>query len=125
MDELKGDFSQMSEMFSPNMRFHFPGVPVPMSVSEFQGPAQGIYEGFNDFKHEIEDVIIEGNKVACRLSIRGTHNGNFQGIPATNKPIAINAITIFNIENYQLSEHWVSVDMLGLMAQIGAIPVEA
>ena len=123
MDTLKGNFAEMSSVFNDNMIFHFPGVHAPMSVSEFQGPAQGIYAGFSDFKHTIEDFIIEGNKVACRLNITGTHNGTFQGIPASNKSIAINAITIFNIENNKLSEHWVSVDMLGLMAQIGAIPM--
>lgn len=124
MDSLQGDFSKMNELFNDHMVFHFPGVPTPMSVSEFQGPAQGIYAGFSDFKHTIEDLIVEGNKIACRLNITGTHNGEFQGIPASNKSIAINAITIFTIENNKLSEHWVSVDMLGLMAQIGAIPMD-
>ena len=113
----------MSNIFNDNMQFHFPGVPTPMSVAEFQGPAQGIYTGFPDFKHTIEDYIIEGNKVACRLNITGTHLGDFQGIPASKKSIAISAITIFTVENNKLSEHWVSVDMLGLMAQIGAIPM--
>lgn len=124
MDLLHGDFTKMKEVFNDSMTFHFPGVPVPMTVAEFQGPAQGIYAGFSDFKHIIEDFIIDGDKVACRINITGTHNGEFQGIPATNKSIAISAITIFRIENDRLSEHWVSVDMMGLMIQIGAIPTE-
>ncbi len=121
MDAVKGDFTQMSNLFNENMTFHFPSSPMPMSVPQFQGPAQGIYAGFPDFKHSIEDFIIEGNKIACRLNITGTHTGEFQGIPATNKSIAINAITIFRVEGERLSEHWVSVDMLGMMTQIGAL----
>ena len=121
MDALHGDFTRMNEVFNDTMTFHFPGVPAPMTVSEFQGPAQGIYEGFPDFKRTIEDFIVDGNKVACRINITGTHNGEFQGIAATNKSIAINAITIFRVENNKLSEPLVSVDMLGLMAQIDAI----
>lgn len=123
MDSVKGDYSQMKEIFNDGMTFHFPGIPTPMSVDEFQGPAQGIYAGFPDFTHTIEDIIIEGNKAACRVNITGTHNGEFQGIPATNKSIAIGAITIFRIENNRLSEHWISVDLLGIMAQIGALPI--
>lgn len=123
MDSLKGDFSEMNDVFNENMKFHFPGIPTPMNVEEFQGPAQGIYEGFPDFHHIIEDFVIDQNKIACRLNITGTHTGSFQGIPPTNKSIAINAITIFKIENGKLSEHWISVDMLGLMGQIGAIPL--
>lgn len=124
MDALQGDFTKMSEVFNEHMIFHFPGVPGPMNVEEFQGPAQGIYAGFSDFRHTIEDFIIDDNKVACRVNINGTHDGNFQGIPATNKSIAISGITIFRIDNNKLSEHWVSVDMMGLMVQIGAIPNE-
>jgi steroid delta-isomerase-like uncharacterized protein len=123
MDSLKGDFSKMNDVFNEDMTFHFPGVPTPMDVVTFQGPAQGIYTGFPDFTHTIEDFIVEGNKVACRLNITGTHAGDFQGIPASNKSVAISAITIFKVDNNKLSEHWVSVDMLGLMAQIGAIPM--
>ena len=70
-------------------------------------------------------MIVEDERVACRLSITGTHNGVFQGIPPTGKPIAINAITMFRLAEGKLSEHWISVDMLGLMAQIGAIPEPA
>lgn len=121
MDAAKGDFSQMSDLFNEDMTFHFPGAPGPMNVEQFSGPAQGIYAGFNDFKHVVEDLIEEGNQIACRLSITGTHTGEFQGIPPTHQPIAINAITIFRIEDGKLSEHWVSVDMLGIMAQIGAM----
>lgn len=123
MDVLHGDFTKMPEVFNETMTFHFPGVPAPMTVAEFQGPAQGIYVGFSDFTHTIEDFVIEGDKVACRLNVTGTHNGDFQGIPASNKSIAISAITIFRVEDNKLSEHWVSVDMLGIMMQIGAIPM--
>jgi len=122
MDALKGDYSKMKEVFNDEMTFHFPGIPAPLNVEQFQGPAQGIYAGFSDFNHSIEDVIVDGNKVACRVSITGTHNGDFQGIPASNKSIAVGAITIFRVENKRLSEHWISVDLLGIMTQIGAVP---
>ncbi len=124
MDALKGDYSQMMEVFNDEMTFHFPSIPTPMNVKQFQGPAQGIYAGFSDFSHTIEDIIMEGNKAACRVNITGTHNGNFRGIPATNKSIAVGAMTIFRIENNKLSEHWICVDLLGIMSQIGPIPTD-
>jgi len=121
MDSVKGDYSQMKEVFNDKMTFHFPGIPTPLTLDQFKETARGIYAGFSDFKHTIEDVIIEDSKVACRVNITGTHNGDFQGIPATNKSIAVGAITMFRIENGRLSEHWICVDMLGIMGQIGAL----
>ena len=122
MDSLKGDYSQMTQVFDPDMKFHFPGIPSPLSLESFQGIAQSIYQGFGDFQHQIEDVVIDGDKIACRLSITGTHTGVFQDIPATHQSVAINAITIFRTNNEKLAEHWISVDMLGILTQIGALP---
>ena len=121
MDQLKGDYSQMANFFHHEMQFHFPGIPHPMPVGQFQAVAQGIYSGFPDFKHTVENVIQEGDVLSCRLNINGTHQGEFQGIPATNRSIAISAITQFRVQDDQIVDHWISVDMLGLLKQIGAM----
>ena len=81
----------MADLFDESMTFHFPGAPGPMNVEQFTGPAKGIYGGFNDFKHSVEELIEEGDLIACRVNITGTHTGDFQGIPATHQPIAVSA----------------------------------
>ena len=77
---------------------------------------------FPDFHVTLEDVIAEGDKVASRGVWRGTHQGNFMGIPATGKSVAVSYSDIWRFENGKAVENWVQMDMLGLMQQLGVAP---
>lgn len=77
---------------------------------------------FPDFRYEVEDVIAEGEKVAVRDVFRGTHQGNFMGIPATGKRVTMQAIHIYRFSEGKLAEHWVARDDLGMMQQLGIVP---
>jgi len=82
-----------------------------------------MFEGaFPDFRYEVEDVISEGEKVAVRDVFRGTHQGDFVGIPATVNRVTMEAIHIYRFREGKLAEHWVARDDLGMMQQLGAIP---
>ncbi len=82
-----------------------------------------MFEGaFPDFRYEVEDVIAEGEKVAVRDVFRGTHQGDFMGIPATGNRVTMEAIHIYRFREGRLAEHWVARDDLGMMQQLGAIP---
>lgn len=82
-----------------------------------------MFEGaFPDFRYEVEDVIAEGEKVAVRDIFRGTHEGDFMGIPATGNRVTMEAIHIYRLSGGRLAEHWVARDDLGMMRQLGAIP---
>ena len=77
---------------------------------------------FPDIQTTIEDLIAEGDKVVKRYTIRGTHRGEFQGIPPTGKEVAFSSIEIDRMVDGKVSEHWFEMDLLGLMGQLGAIP---
>ncbi len=72
-----------------------------------------------------EDMIAEGDKVAVRATARGTHLGEFNGIPATGKEFNISLMLIYRIANGKIVEHWMNADSLGLLQQIGALPLPA
>jgi steroid delta-isomerase-like uncharacterized protein len=76
---------------------------------------------FPDFCYEVEDVISEGDKVAVRDVFRGTHEGDFMGIPATGNSVTMEAIHIFRFEDGRISEHWVARDDLGMMRQLDVV----
>jgi predicted ester cyclase len=78
---------------------------------------------FPDFRYTIEDQIAEGDKVVTRVTARGTHNGEFLGIPATGKQVEWGEIHIGRISGGKLVEHWVVQDQLGLLQQLGVVPV--
>lgn len=77
---------------------------------------------FPDFKFSIKDQIAEGDKVATRWTICGTHEGEFQGVPPSGKRIEMTGITIFRIANGKLIDGWTNEDIFSMLQQIGAVP---
>jgi steroid delta-isomerase-like uncharacterized protein len=78
--------------------------------------------GFPDLQWVIEDVIAEGDKVVLRLTLHGTHLGEFHGIPATGKQVTMQEIVIWEVRDGQIRTGWFAFDGLGLRIQLGAIP---
>jgi predicted ester cyclase len=78
---------------------------------------------FPDLHGTIEDQIAEGDKVVMRMTYRGTHQGELMGIPATGKPVTMTFISINRIAEGKIAEGWVNFDALGMMQQLGVIPV--
>jgi len=77
---------------------------------------------FPDIVATVQDEIAAGDKVVIRWSAEGTHRGEFFGIPATGKRIAISGTSVYRIAGERIPEEWTQGDMLGLMTQLGAIP---
>ena len=71
-----------------------------------------------------DDIIAEGNKVAVRFTITGQHLGDLFGCAPTGNPIHITGIILYELADNMIVNHWMEVDSVGLMQQIGA-PVMA
>lgn len=80
-----------------------------------------LFDGYPDMEYVIENLLVDGNSVACRWLVTGTHEGEFEGIPATGEKIEIPACGVFMIENDEIAEVWLTADRLGALTQIGAI----
>lgn len=83
---------------------------------------EGIWAAFPDCRVDLEDAFESGDRLACRFVLRGTHQGPFNGIPATGKPIALPGITILRFAGGKVVERWSQADFLGLLQQLGAMP---
>jgi predicted ester cyclase len=110
-----------AELFTPDCTVHIGGAP-PRSLEAFQQHLAAFYRAFPDLSHTYEDFVAEGDRVALRVVLRGTHTGELMGIPATGRPIAVANIGIARIAGGRIAEWWASPDQLGLMQQIGAVP---
>jgi steroid delta-isomerase-like uncharacterized protein len=80
------------------------------------------FTAFPDMHWVVEDLIAEGDKVVSRYTVRATHRGDFMGVPATGKVVTYTGILISRFAGGKFVEEWESLDMLGLMQQLGAIP---
>jgi len=118
------DENLAQQLISPVAKFYVPGQSEPL-----QGPKGYLMiiammrGGFPDIQWTIEDMITENNKVAVRFTIRGTHKGVFFGVPATKKSIVVQAMNFYRLADNQIIEEFGQPDMLGLLTQIGAVPL--
>jgi len=111
------------ELISSKAIFYVPGSPEPM-----RGPAgylaiiRMMRGGFPDIQWTLEEMVAEGDKVAARFTMRGTHRGTFFGVPATGKPIEVKAMNFYRFAEGQIIEEYGMPDMLELLQQIDAVP---
>ena len=69
-----------------------------------------------------DEMIGEGDRLAVRSTLRGTHQGDFMGIPATGKKVEVSNYDFVRFENDQAAEHWGVIDSAVLMEQLGMAP---
>lgn len=74
---------------------------------------------FPRYSLEPEDLFAEGDKVMLRFTLRGTHKGDFMGIPPTGRTVAVPGMIIYRIVNGKIAEHWMQMDNAALMHQLG------
>ena len=117
-----GNMALLDELLAPSAVDHNPTpgqAPgrdgIKKAFAEFRG-------AFPDMQMAVEDMLAEGDKVACRIVTRMTHRGEFQGIPATGKAVTLSGIDILRIVDRRLVERWGEFDNLGFLRQLGAIP---
>jgi predicted ester cyclase len=85
-------------------------------ISEFSS-------AFPDLHFTIDDIVAEGDKVALRVTATGTNKGAFRGISPTNKKVTVEMIQVNRIDGGKFVEAWSRYDTLGLMQQLGLIPM--
>ena len=120
----KGNLAAADESIATDVIDHDPTPELrwshgPESVKHW---ATVIRTAFPDIHVTIEDQIAEGAKVALRLTLSGTHEGNFGDIPPTGKQVTFSAMVIFRIADGKIAKVWPQRDDLRMMQQLGAIP---
>jgi steroid delta-isomerase-like uncharacterized protein len=112
----------IDEFIAPNQVDHSAPAGMPGGI---EGTKQliGMYlTAFPDLHFTVEEMIAEGDKVVARLTSRGTHLGTYMGIPPTGKHVTVTAIDIIRIAGGKSREHWLEMDTLGLLQQLGVVP---
>jgi steroid delta-isomerase-like uncharacterized protein len=90
--------------------------------TEFKPFAANIRGSIPNTQIRVEDILSEGDRVAVRVILEGTHTGQGLGVPPTGRKVSIQGIIILRMVDGQIVEAWNSYDQLGLLRQIGALP---
>jgi steroid delta-isomerase-like uncharacterized protein len=110
-----------ADLFSSDHQFHDPQVPFPPGPDGVAAVVEVYQKGVNGH-WQIEEIFSSGDRVVVRWTGSGTHVGEVNGIPATGKPIRVDAIAIHKVTDGKISESWEVWDTLGFLQQIGVAP---
>ena len=108
------------EFYAPEYIYHGPGGQELRGRDGIRGLWNIFLSAFPDLSATVEDCISEGDKVAARWSVSGTHKGEFLGIPPSNRSITLPITEVFRLDDGILVEAWDQYDRQHLLEQIGA-----
>jgi steroid delta-isomerase-like uncharacterized protein len=115
------DLESVRAKAASNARF-YGWAPEPLDADGHKAFMSALLAAFPDSRVVVDDVIAEGDKVAVRHRLQGTHQTEFQGVPATGRQVEVGGIVIFRIEKGLIAEAWLNADIMGMMQQLGVVP---
>jgi steroid delta-isomerase-like uncharacterized protein len=113
-----GNLAAADELMTADAVIHEPIAGSPADLKPF---ARAIRSAFPDWHSTVEEMIVEGDRVAERWTGRGTHLGEFQGIPPTGNRVMVPGVVFYRIEDGKIAEFRGQFDRMSLMQQLGAI----
>lgn len=114
------DYSSAHQFYAADVVVHTQHEPEPLRGREaLRELHRLLHVAFPDFHITIEDMIRDGDEVAVRWTVRGTHRGDYFGIPPTGRPVEVEEVAIFRFEGELAKELWLMPNLLGAMEQLG------
>jgi steroid delta-isomerase-like uncharacterized protein len=119
-----GNLEGYLEMYSDDLTLHGypPGVEGRAGVSAFYA---ALARALPDVELTLDDAVSDGDKVAVRYTIKGTHSDELMGVPATGNRVDVTGQSFFRFEDGRVVERWQSLDGVTLLTQLGALPAPA
>jgi steroid delta-isomerase-like uncharacterized protein len=121
----QGELDRLREVCSPDLQWH------GGSMGDFNGSeaalqmAKQFFAAFPGIQTSLDYLLAEGDKVVAHFTSRGTHGGDFMGLPPSGKPVTVAGLAHYRVAKGQIAEEWHQQDTLGLLQQVGAIPAPA
>jgi steroid delta-isomerase-like uncharacterized protein len=115
----KGNLAAVDEFMASDLVYHRGTGEHIHGTEEYKKFVSTTHSAFPDVHFTVEDIFAEGDKVAVRWTMTGTHKGELRGIPPTGKKVTMWAISLYRIVEGKIAEVWERYDTLGLMQQLG------
>jgi hypothetical protein len=115
----RGNFDSLHSIITPDYVLHPEDVRGPDGLAEL---VQGYRNALSDLSVTIEHQFTEGDYVATRTTIRGRHEGDLMGAPASGRQVEFSGLTISRCRDGKIEEEWELVDTVTLLRQVGALP---
>jgi steroid delta-isomerase-like uncharacterized protein len=119
------DLADYDGVVTPDEVHHFGVRSDTVGLDALEHSLEGFFTAFPDLQAPIEDIVVDGDRVAFRYTDSGTNTGDFFGNPPTGNPVAWTGINILRIQCGMVVESWAEVDGLGLWRQLGLLETPA
>lgn len=118
------DFATLEAVLAPDLAAYAHGAAVPASRGDALQGIKTWNAAFSGSRYSVHEQLAEGDRVATRVTLRAVHDrGEFMGVPPTGARIELNGISIERVAAGRIVERRVSWDQLGLMQQLGLVPL--
>ena len=108
------------DFYDDSLTIHGFSSNLPTNKEGFKQFIYSLGRAFPDIRIIFEDLNIEGNKVAGRYYLTGTHKGEFLDLRPTDKQFKVNGMTVFSFRDEKIIERWNLVDITSLVEQLRA-----
>ena len=106
---------------TPDVQNHTAPPGMDSSLASFRQAQTRFLDAFSDTRVDVFEQVVEGDRVASRIRMRGTHSGAFIGVAPTGKTVDVSGMRMDRVENGRIAEHWAVIDLLSLMRQISPL----
>ena len=120
-----GDGHRLGELIHPDV------VPPPMFArSDMSGPDAArvgllrLHDFFTNVRFDVHELLADGDGVAARFTLSGTHTGEFFGVAPTGRDFTMDEMLFYHLKEGRLIEWWALFDLMGALRQLGAVPEE-
>jgi steroid delta-isomerase-like uncharacterized protein len=117
-----GNLAVAEELVAPNFVNHEAPRGKDLGPESMRGVATMLRTAFPDLHFEIEELVAEGDTVAGRVTMRGTHEGPLMGMPATGRTVRQDHMHFVRFRDGKAVEHWGVRDDVTMMRQLGKFP---
>lgn len=117
----RGDLDMVEEVFATDAVERGPFGQEVHGADAIKEALQQYRNAFPDFSATVEDAVTQDDIVAMRVTLRGTHEGEFMGMEPTNKSFEIQNMVFTRVEDGKIAERWVQPDTLGMLQQLGVV----
>jgi steroid delta-isomerase-like uncharacterized protein len=116
------DWKLEAAIRTPDFRAFLSGTKEPLDADAWSGFMIAFTTAFPDARISVDACVAEGDTVATRWTLIGTHHAAFQGIPPTGRAVRFTGIEYNRVVDGRFAEHWSMFDNVALLQQIGAMP---
>ena len=116
----QGKLEVIDEAFAPDYQEHNPRPGQELGIEGYKGGVLMMRAAFPDLLLDLHDIIAENDRTAVRYTLRGTHDGELMGVPASGQRVSSDGMVFARFEDGKVVERWGVQDMLTLLQQIGA-----